>query len=255
MLQQLDQGRLDATLSFLGRQVQQAQVFPVGTWRLLLLQPIVRPPKRHARIQLFPEHVPRKGARLAHQPLDHMPIIDPVLALATQSLHRLHERARVPHLDRVRTDPRFHLLAKQARRHRVGVLLHLNRAALADAHPLPLDRLQALRRQRLQHRFLLGELLLPPPIPSRHHRQHEVPVLLATRKIAAATQQQRLVQLLLETPMRLLAVAVLVTTRRVRRLGHQPVMQQQGQVVPRIRVRAALVVDRQGHAVGAMPLR
>jgi hypothetical protein len=255
LLQQLGQCLFDATLPLVRRQLQQAHIFPVGTGRLLRLQRVIRPPKRQTRVQLFAVHVPRKCPRLANQPVDHVPIVDPVFALAAQSLHRLHPRCRVPHLDLVRTDPRFHPFPDQPRRYRIRVLLYLDRASLAHARPFLLQRLQTLRRQRSQPRLLLSKLLLPPRVPPRHQRQHERPVLRAAAEIPAATQQQRLIQLLLETPMTLLAIAVLMAARRIRRLGRQTIMTQQRLVLRRVLFRAALMVDRQRHAVRAVTLR
>jgi hypothetical protein len=206
------------------RHVQQPHVFPVRTLRLLRLQRVIRPTKRHTRVQFLAVHVPRKCSRLSHQPVDHMPIVDPVLALTPQTLHRLHPRPGVPHLDLVRTDPRFHFFTNQPRRHRVRVLLHLDRAPLAHTHPRSLQRLQPLRRQRTKPPLLLPKLLPAPHVPPRHQSPHELPILLPTAKVPTATQQKGLVQFLLESPMTLLAIAVLVAARRIRRLGRHTIV-------------------------------
>jgi hypothetical protein len=222
---------------------------------MLLRQCVVRTPKGHARIQILAIHVPRECSRFTHQPVDHVPIVDAVLALAAQPRHRLHPRSRVPYLDLVRSDPRFHPLANQPRRHRVRILLDLDRAPLAHTHLLPLPRLQPLRRQTAQPPLLLGKFLLPPRVPSRHQRQHELPVGRAALEIPTATHQQRLLQFFLETPMPLFAIAVLVTAGRVGRLGSHSVMPQQRLVLSRILLHAPLVVHRQRHAVRAVSLR
>jgi hypothetical protein len=235
--------------------VQQPNVLPVHTRMRLRRQRVVSTPIRHARVQLLAVHVPRERSRFAHQPVDHVPIVDPVLALATQPLHRLHARAGVPHLDRVGADACFHALSPQPRRHRVRILLYLDCAPLAHTHPLPLQSLQSLRGQRTQPPLLLRKLLLPTRVPLRHQRQHELPVFLLTREIPAATQQQRLLHLLLKTSMPLLAVAVLVTARRIRCLGKNTVMTQQRLVFPRILLHAPLVVHRQRHPVRAVARR
>ena len=52
------------------------------------------------------------------------------------------------------------------------------------------------------------------------HRPHELPVHLPTGEVPAAPQEQRLLQRLLEPPVSLLAVPVLVSAGRVRRLRH-----------------------------------
>jgi len=117
LVQQLRQHLLDPPLAFLGGQVQQPHILPVRTPRLLRHQGVVRPPVRHRRVQLLPVHVAGERPGLAHQPVDHVPVVDAVLPLAAQPLHRLHALLGVPHLDRLGADPRLDLLADQSRRH------------------------------------------------------------------------------------------------------------------------------------------
>jgi hypothetical protein len=87
------------------------------------------------------------------------------------------------------------------------------------------------------------------------HRLQEGGVLLTAGKVSTATQQQRLLDRFLEAPMRLLAVAVLVATRRVSRLGHDAIMSQQRLVIPGELFGVAIGMHRQRHAVCAMSLR
>jgi hypothetical protein len=218
-------------------------------------QRVVGSPIRHARVQIFAVHVPRKRPRLTHQPIDHVSIVDPVLALATQPLHRLHPLARIPHLDLVGADACFHALSPETRWHRVRILLYLDRAPLAHTHPLPLQRLQPLRRQRTQPRLLLGKLFLPTRVSPRHLRQHELPVFFLTREIPAATQQQRLLHRLLEMPMGRLHIAILMAAGRVGCLTLQAIMRQQRPILGRELVGLTIVVDCQRHPVRAMALR
>jgi hypothetical protein len=146
LAQQLRQYLLDTRLPFPGSQMQQPHVFPVRTPCLLRTQRVVSPPIRHTRIQVLAVQIPRERPRLPHQPVDHVPIVDPVLRLATQPFHRLHQCARVPHLDHLGTQTRLDPLPTQPRWHRVGVLLHLDRRPLTHPHPLTLQRLQPTRR-------------------------------------------------------------------------------------------------------------
>lgn len=183
-----------------------------------------------------------------------MAIVDPVLGLATQAFHRLHPRPRVPHLNHLGTDARLDPLPPQACRHRVNVLLHLDRAALADPHRLTFQRLQPTLRQRPQPWLLLHELLPAAGVPPGHQRTHQLPVFLPTGEVPAATQQQLLGQRLLQAPMALLAVAVLVPAVRVRGLGRHTVVTHQGLIPGRVLLEVPVVVNRQGHAVGAMTL-
>jgi len=182
-----------------------------------------------------------------------MPVVDAMLRLATQPFHRLHLRTRVPHLDHLGAAARLHPLADQTRRHRVGVLLHLDRAALAHAHPLTLQRLQTTRRQRPQPRLLLLKLLPAARVPPSHQRTRELPVILAADEIPAATQQQLLRQRVLETPMALLTVAVLVAAVGVGGLRRHTVVTHQRLIPRRVLLEVAIVVNGQRHAIRSMP--
>ena len=235
--------------------MQQPHVLPLRTLRLLRHQGVVGLPEDHRRVQILAIHVTREGPRLPDQPVDHVPIVDPMFRLTTQPLHRLHQRARVPHLDHLGTDPYLQPLAAQPRRHRVGILLHLDRAALAYLHPLTLQRLQPTLRQRTQPRLLLRKLLPPARVPTGHQRTHQLPVFLSAGEVPAATQQQLLLQRLFETAMALLAVTVLMPAVRIGGLGRHAVMTHQSLIARRVLLGVAIVVNRQRHAVGAMTLR
>jgi hypothetical protein len=254
LIQQLRQRLFDTRLPLVRGQMQQQQVFPIRSSWLLRQQSVIGTPEGQRRIQVRAVHVARERPRLTHQPVDHVPIVDAMVRLTTQPLHRLHQRFPVPHLDPLGADPRFHPLTSQPRRHRVSVLLHLDRAALAHPHPLALQRLQPPRRQRTQPRLLLLKLLGPARIPPGLQHTHELPVFFATAKVSAAAQQQFLFQGLLETPMALLAIAVLVAAVGVRGFGRHAVVAHQGLILRRVFLRVAVVMHRQRHAVGAVPL-
>jgi hypothetical protein len=255
LVQQLRQRLLDPRLPLQRGPLQQPQVLPVRTPGLLRHQGVVRPPVGHRRVQVFPVHVARERPGLAHQPVDHVPVVNVVLGLAAQPLHRLHPLLRVPHLDGLGANPYLDLRADQSRRHRVGVALHLDRAPPADPRLVPFQRLQPPGRQRSQLPAFLQELLLPPRVPPGHHGQHELPVRLPADEVPAAAEEQFLRHRLLETPVALLAVAILVGAIRVGRLGRDAVMSQQRPVVLRVRLRVAVVVHGQRHAVGPVPRR
>ena len=255
LLQQFHQRRLDACFPLQGCHLQDPHILPVGAFATLLTQRIISLPIRRRRIQIFAIHVTREGPGLAHQPVDHVAIVDAMLRLTTQPLHRLHPGARVPHLDPLAADARFHPLSLEPRRDGVRVFLYLDRGPLAHAHALSLQGLQPPVRQRPQPRLLRRELVAAAPIPPRHQRTHELPVFLPTREIAAATQQQLLLQGFLETPMALFAIAVLVPAVGIGCLGGDTVMTHQGLVAHRVLFRMAFVIHRQRHAVRAMTLR
>jgi len=222
--QQRYQYRLDAGLPLLRRQVQEPHVFPIGPPRLLRRQRVISAPVRHRRVQVVAVDIARERAGLAYQPVDHVAIVDAVLRLAAQPFHRLDRRPRVRHLDDVRTNPHVDGLADQARRYRVGVPQHPQRAAAADLHAPPFRGLQARRRQRPQPSLFLREPLVPPRVPPAAHLAQELLVGRTALEVTAAAQQQRLLNRLLEAAMTLLAVAVLMAAGRVRRLGRHPVM-------------------------------
>jgi hypothetical protein len=121
-----------------------------------------------------------------------MPVVDAMLVLATQARQPLHQLLGVPHLDLLHADPRFHFLADQAGRQRVGVLLDANGARAPHAHPLSFQGLQTARRQGPQVEHLLGELRRPTRIPLDLDALHQLPIGLTAGEIPAATQQQRL---------------------------------------------------------------
>lgn len=178
-----------------------------------------------------------------------------VVLLAAQPLHGLHQRPPVPDLHLLGPDPRLHHLADQPRRHRVGVVLDPDGAAPADLHPRALHRLQPGRRQGPQARQLRRQPLPPAGVAAAHQLPHELPIGGAAGEVAMPPHQQRLLQGLLEAAVPLLTVPVLVAAGRVGRLGHQAVVGQQRPVPGRVLLGAALVMDGQGHAVGAVPQR
>jgi hypothetical protein len=116
-IEQLHQRRLDQALADFRGQVQNLHVGLVRTRAVLALQGVVSSTKGHRRIQVRAVHIAREGPGLAHQPNDDVPIIDVMLVLTTQSRHPLHQRVRVPDLDLLHADPRFHVFADQTRRH------------------------------------------------------------------------------------------------------------------------------------------
>jgi hypothetical protein len=171
--------------------------------------------------------VVHERSRLADQPVDHVPVFDPVLASTTQTRQPLHTLPGVPHLDLLHADPRLHPLPDQAARHRIHVVLHMNRAATVHTHRPPLARFQTPARQRTQLRQLLGQTLLSARVELLEQPAQERLILRPAGEVPAATQQQRLLQRPLELPMALLAVPVLVGLARLDRLAPQTVVPQQ----------------------------
>jgi len=80
-------------------------------------------------------------------------------------------------------------------------------------------------------------------------------VLCPAGKVAAATQHQCLVHGIFETPVTLLAVAVLVSAGRIGRLAHQPVVAQQRPIPRRELLGLPVGMYRHRQPIRAMPLR
>jgi hypothetical protein len=223
------QGVLHRGLALLGRQLQNLQVFTHGPLpRVLAAQGIVGHAKMTRGEEVLTVHVVLERARLADQRVDDMPIIDGMLVAPAQTRHRLHFLARVPHFHVLHADHHIHLLADQAAMHRVGVLLHLDRAALAhrDARQPP-AAFQPPWRQLPQQRLLFGKRLLPIRVAARHQTAKKLPVLFRAGEVAAATQTQGLVHRGLEMPVRGFHVAVLMRLADVDPLTLQTVVRQE----------------------------
>jgi hypothetical protein len=235
--------------------MQNAQVVLVRTLRTLRPQGVVGQPKLARREQIVAVAIVGERARLAHQPVDHVPILDAVLAPASQTRQLVHAPLRVPNLDPLGEHAGLDPLADQSASHRVDVLVHMDGATAVHAHPHALARLQTPRRQRPQHGLFLGEACLSACVLLHKQLTQERLVGRAVGKIPAATQEQRLLQGTLEAMMTLLDVAVLVTAASVDGLALQAIMLQQRLVT--LGERLALGAGRDGRrqSVGAMTPR
>jgi hypothetical protein len=253
-LHQPRQGGPDLRLALPRRRVQDLEVLLGGAPRLLLGEPVVGGAEARRREQLGPVAVVGERPRLADQGVDHVAVVDLVLALAAQPRHLLDRPLRVMNLDLVRGQPDLDPLADQPAGHRVGVAQHVDGAAAVHAHLEAPGRLQAGRRQPAQQRQLLVEALLAALVELAEQRPQEAGVLIPALEVAAAAEHQRLAQGALEAVVALLAVAVLVRLPDVDGLRLQAVVPQQGLVA----LRELLVAARRHggtHAVGAVELR
>jgi hypothetical protein len=142
LVEQLLQRLFDAAFAFLGSQIKQMHILLICTSRLPRQQRVIGTSVSQCRIEIFPVHVAGKRPGLAHQPADDVPVVDPVLVLAAQTRHALHQLLGIPDLDLFHADPHLDVLADQPRRYRVRVVFHPDRTAAPDAHPLALQRLQ-----------------------------------------------------------------------------------------------------------------
>jgi hypothetical protein len=94
-----------------------------------------------------------------------MPVLDAMLAPATQPRQPLDAALRVPDLDVVSVEPRLDPFADQPAGHRVGVAGDVDGAAGSHSHLHALTCVQALARQRPQQGQLFRQPRLPAPIP------------------------------------------------------------------------------------------
>jgi hypothetical protein len=252
--QQHAQGVVHQRLALLRRQVQDPQVFPVRLTRCAFAQHVVGQAEPARREQLIAVLIVGEGARLAHQPVDDVPIIDARLLLATQARQPLAAALAVPHFQVLGVDPNIDALAPEPAVHRVEFALHANQAAFRHRHRHALATLLAALRQRSQQGPLLLQTLLPARVPPLRHLPQQGQVLRPAGEIPTATQQQCLLHRLLQVPMRRFRVAVLVTRRRVRLLHHQAVMPRQLLVTSRELTLVRQVVHRRAQPIAAMPL-
>jgi hypothetical protein len=233
------------------RQVQDGQIFAVRSCRRRRCQIVVGHAKTARRKQLGPVTIPSKRARLAHQPVDHVPIVDAVFVPAWQTRIDFLLSLTVPHFDRVGMQACLHPFADQPGCHRVDVPLDRDRAARLHPHTLRAKRLQPSRRQRIQVFTFVMEHLLLLRIAVIAHLTQEHRVGFLAREVVAATQEQRLLDRTLEAMMTLLAIAVLVSRVRIDRLRLHSVVRHQRLIAAREELRPRSLY-RQRHAIAAM---
>jgi hypothetical protein len=190
--------------------VQDLQILLGRTLRLLGEQPVIRQPEAARREHVVAVAVVGEGARLAHQPIDDVPVLDAMLAAATQTRQAFHLLLGVPNVEVVGVDADLDAFADQPTGDRIRVAADVNRAAAVHAHRHTLAGVETLCRQRPQQSHLFCQPLHAPLVALREQRTHERLVVAAARKIAAATQHQGLVEGTFELAMALLHVAVLV---------------------------------------------
>jgi hypothetical protein len=206
--------------------VQDAQVLLGRPLRLLVQEHIVGQAEATAGKQVGLVAVVGERPRFANQPVDHVPVVDPVLVAAAQARQRLDQLLPVPDLDPLRVEAGLHPLPDQPAGHRVDVAFHPDGAAAVHPHREPLARLQASGRQRSQHGQFLSQTLLPTAVKLPEQPQQKAFVGGPTAEVPAAPQHQGLVQGPLELAVALLDVPILVALARLDGLALQVVVPQ-----------------------------
>ncbi len=220
---------------------------------MLVPQPVVGQAKAAVGEQILAIAVVLKGARLPHQLIDEVTIVDRVLVAPHQPRQRIDLGSCVPDLHAVGIQPGFDFLANQAAVDRVGIAVHVDQAPRVHAHPHPQTAILPLRREWPEDGQFLGVPLLPGRVARGDHRLEKSQVFLAAGEVPAATQVQGLVHRGLEVPMRRLAVAVLMRLADVDPLARQAIMLQEPLVAGLKFAFGRQVVDRRAQAVAAVP--
>lgn len=122
------------------------KVFLVCPGRVLRYQAVIGQPEHAGGKQLLPIAVLGKRSRLAHQPVNDVPVIHPLLVATPQTRQPLDQMLRVPDLHPFGIKPRLDHLADQPAGHRVAVPLQVNQAARIHATGPLLTRFQTPRR-------------------------------------------------------------------------------------------------------------
>jgi hypothetical protein len=224
---QLLQDGLDPGLVLPRRQVQDAQVLLGRPLRLLLDQPVIDEAEATGGEQVVAVAVVGKRPRLAYQPVDDVPVVDPVVPPTPQARQALDLSLGIPNFDVVGVQAGLDPFADQPAGDRVGVAGDVNGAARTHSYINTLTCVNTSFRQRSQHGQLLGQTLLTTRVQLGEHLPQEHFVVRALGKVAAAAQHQGLVQGAFEAVMALLGVAVLMARIRVGDLALQTVMPQQ----------------------------
>jgi len=248
---------LHGILAIAGRQLQHLQVLASRHARSVISQqPIVGDAKmargKHVRVIL----IVRKRPWLPHQRVDHVPVIDGVLAVASQTRHLLNLAPRPPDFDSLGVDHHINFHADQPTGDRVRIAFDLNRAAAANLDAADaLTVIELARRQLAKTRLFLGELVGTPRVPLVDQRGEKLLVRFAAGEVAAAAQEQRLIEGRFQMAVRGFDIAVLMRRPDVDPLRLDLVVVHQVAVTrTKLAVRRE-VVDRRAQAVAAVPPR
>jgi len=187
--QQTPQRVIHRRFAVAGRMLQNPQVLAGGDPRSVFVpQPVIGQAKAAIGEQVLAIAIVLKRARLTHQLIDDVPIVDRVLVAPHQPRQRIDVHSRVPDLHPVGMQPGFDFLADQAAVDRVGVAVNVDQAARVHAHRKPQATVLPLRRKRPQCRQLLGVPWMPGRVARGDHRLEESQVFLAAGEVPAATQ-------------------------------------------------------------------
>jgi hypothetical protein len=231
---------------------EKPQVLAVRTSGHTRPQHVVGDPERGRREQVVPVPIRRERTRLADQPVDHVPVRDPVLAATTQARHPFHDLLRVPHLHVLGVQTHLDPFTDQPAGHRVHVAAHADRATRIHLRPDAAHRLESTRRQRAQQLHLLSLLRDPVRVQLVEQITEVLLVGFAAGEVPAGAEHQLLIERPFEAMVALFDVAVLVPVPGLDRLPFEAVVLQQ-RSIPLGELRTGRTRrDRGGETVGAV---
>src|SRR5262249_7947738 len=150
---------------------------------------------------------------------DDMTVIDPTQVSAAEPLAAEFGLARVVRLDPVFVDPHAQGLADEARRDRVGAVLHPEGAPLADGEMLLGELRQPRHVERAHRGEVLRDTVTSNAVGLAEHLLDERLPRLDALEVTAAPDEQRLVEPALDRAVARLGVAVLLLGADLRRAG------------------------------------
>jgi len=247
------QGVVDSALALPRRKQENLQVFLDRAAGMARFQDVIGHAKPAGGKHRVAMAIALERARLAYQPVDHVAVIDPILAPAAKPWQAVDLARAVPDVEMIDADVHIDLFADQAAGQRVDVAADVDRATGIDFRRDSPRHLHASSRQGSQCGLILDETLAAIGVASGHDLLEERLVFAASGEIPASSQHQRLIDGLLEPMMTLFNVAVLIGLARLDRLGCDAVMREQRLISLREQLRVGVGVDRGTHPVGSMP--
>jgi hypothetical protein len=149
-------------------------------------EPIVGETEPGRRKQILAIDVVGECARLPHQLVDDVPVVDGVLVTTDQPRPRFHVAVGVPDFDAVGEQPGFDPFADQPAVDRIGVAMNVDQAAGIDATADLQATVDSLIGQFAKPGQLLGEPITTAGIAGLHHVLQEGHVLGAAGEVTAA---------------------------------------------------------------------
>ncbi len=247
---------IDRDFTVMGRMVQNLQIFlGARPFVTAFAKPIVGQTEARGRKQVLTIDIVGERARLPHQLVDDMSIVNGVFVPADQARPRLHMMIRVPDLDAIGIQPGFDPFADEPARHRISVAMNVNQTAGVDLAGHLQTTVEPLIGQCPERRRLFGQAVAPAGVAGLHHLLQEHHILVAAGEVAAAAQEQRLIHGRLEMPVRRFTVAVLVRLSDVDALTIHAVVREQVAIARLKLTRHRQIIHRRGQAVAAMAPR